>query len=676
MVANGPNFQRARSAGIGVFSATWRQRSVSVGPFLSLSLVFSAIGGITHLFWFEPTSVRAQQSVPESVSAISGTVTVALTGAPIAGAIVSLIGDRGQSSSQSTDSAGRFIFMRLAPSDAYQLVASKAGFAPLNIERRVILRPREWVSGVHVQLSRFAAISGRVTQESGEPVVGVFVRAMARTFVGGSEQLVGGPIGKTDDRGIYRLANLVPGRYLVKVPSIQESALLGTDLAATLRQELPKGTSSSDPLAVIQDGGLLIVSPSAVAVPSGTVNEAYPTFYHPSARSPAGAMIIELVSGEVRSNIHVSLARSPTVTVSGLVEGPPDVRAGMVLRLLPEGLEGLFNGNEIATALVAPTGRFVFLGVPPGAYVLVGSGAVFDLQLSGGQSFTRLGTLALPLPQGLKTTLLAGAALSSGIEYRYGNESERAEYAGRSKVVVGTAPLKDLVLQLRRGVTISGRVVVEGDDRITTRPLLGVGTFPVIAEPADCDFLFGLPNGRMVPSGTTATFSVGGVQPGRYFLRFPALGVLGATVVKSVVWRGRDYSSQGLAVAPDEDVTDVIVTASVKAPTIVGQVTEAQQPISPATRVVVFPTDPARRVGYGLSSSRIQSVSLDNINEFRTSLDVAGEYFAIALDRADDRIWQDPRFLEAASKIATRVVVTWGNETRINLATVTLKAVR
>ena len=70
-----------------------------------------------------------------------------------------------------------------------------------------------------------AAITGMVVDEAGEPLVGIQVTSVRRTNVGGRRRFTPGVTATTDDRGIYRLARLVPGDYAVAIQSSQVSIM-------------------------------------------------------------------------------------------------------------------------------------------------------------------------------------------------------------------------------------------------------------------------------------------------------------------------------------------------------------------------------------------------------------------------------------------------------------------
>jgi hypothetical protein len=191
---------------------------------------------------------------------IVGQVVDAATGMPVDEAIVRLTMPKYLETLPTTpngrvmaDDEGGFFFADLPPGE-YFVQATKNGYAPGTYgERRawgqsqlVSLGEGERLSDVKLRLWKYGVIAGTVMDEAGEPVVGVAVRALMRDVVAGRTrygnletipELV--PSATTDDRGMFRLSQLMPGTYVVLVPSTQTTlpvaALEGPD--PTLRTE-------------------------------------------------------------------------------------------------------------------------------------------------------------------------------------------------------------------------------------------------------------------------------------------------------------------------------------------------------------------------------------------------------------------------------------------------------
>src|SRR5262249_39462800 len=131
-----------------------------------------------------------------------------------------------------TDAEGRFDIGGVAPgsyeiaSHAYVFVLANQPSNARNTER-IVIGAGETIKDVSIELVRGGVVTGRVIDEDGRPVVGSYVslqsppgdRVISARF--GSESVSG--MGETDDRGVYRLFGVPPGRYLVSVGLIRES---------------------------------------------------------------------------------------------------------------------------------------------------------------------------------------------------------------------------------------------------------------------------------------------------------------------------------------------------------------------------------------------------------------------------------------------------------------------
>ena len=119
-----------------------------------------------------------------------------------------------------TDADGKFEITSIQPG-AYSLSASSPGYVTSYEDSKVIYRPGDTAT---LTLVKGRVITGRVTNSSGEPVIGALVKAIkireanskpvraqsgiGAQFTNGMEMMLG-PF-KTDDRGIYRIYGLSP----------------------------------------------------------------------------------------------------------------------------------------------------------------------------------------------------------------------------------------------------------------------------------------------------------------------------------------------------------------------------------------------------------------------------------------------------------------------------------
>src|SRR5207249_826823 len=111
-----------------------------------------------------------------------------------------------------TSDAGKFI-IRAVPAGKYELTVTRTGYVQSDQSLTLENDPRP--RNVIVALNPSGAISGRIFDEFGEPVIGAEVRAMKSFYQRGGRILVPMQSAVTDDRGEYRLFWLPPGRYFV-----------------------------------------------------------------------------------------------------------------------------------------------------------------------------------------------------------------------------------------------------------------------------------------------------------------------------------------------------------------------------------------------------------------------------------------------------------------------------
>src|SRR5262245_51211668 len=180
---------------------------------------------VTGLAW-STNSAQTQTPAPTGTGVIAGRVVEADSNRPVPEAIVALQGRIGNNRRVMADEQGRFAFVNLA-ADQYALTADQFGYAvgaygrsrPEGVPRIIRLADDQRLFDANLLLWRYAAITGRVLDETGEPVSRVTVRALRRTTTFGRLDLSPASTfsASTDDRGVYRLARLTPGDYAVMV---------------------------------------------------------------------------------------------------------------------------------------------------------------------------------------------------------------------------------------------------------------------------------------------------------------------------------------------------------------------------------------------------------------------------------------------------------------------------
>lgn len=186
-------------------------------------LLYSVNVVITVLFVWLPVVAQTSSTATSKPGTISGRV-VNESGRPLRNARVSLerVGSMTQRMSAettmtTTDREGKFEVSGLQ-SASYRIFAFREGYAPLirDLEHSHALLYHVGDS-VTLTLTKGGVITGAVTTQAGEPIVGVRVRAV----VVHSANSLPFPYNRTsfsastDDRGIYRIYGLPEGTYVV-----------------------------------------------------------------------------------------------------------------------------------------------------------------------------------------------------------------------------------------------------------------------------------------------------------------------------------------------------------------------------------------------------------------------------------------------------------------------------
>jgi hypothetical protein len=328
------------------------------------------------------------------------------------------------------------------PDSDYAVSASRAGYVdgnpdPLSgpLDRTPLtLTQGRWISNLRIELAKLTAISGTVLDETGEPVVGAFVRAVMQVFVAGNAHLASSVVARTDDRGTYRLAGLPPGSYAVLMPSVQSAVPADASdqdlspVATELRGIGPPPAPRTDAAVAIGDRSRWIMNRYLPPAPAtGGALSAYPITFYPGVRTLAESTSIQLKKGEDRTGVDFRIAPVPTWRVSGTVEAPPGVVVkGLPLRLMAAGVADLGNGGETATTVVAADGTFMFVNVPAGNYSIVASRSRMEYLLGSRPSAV---DFSIPSAPGTLTAYNGGGAITGavpGLEYHYSNPQASA----------------------------------------------------------------------------------------------------------------------------------------------------------------------------------------------------------------------------------------------------------
>lgn len=282
----------------------------------------------------------AKPATASGTAIIRGTVLAADTGAPVRRAQVRAMTNDGKDNRVTqTDDQGRFELKDLV-GGRYNLTATRAGYVTIQYGQR---RPNERGTPVEVApggvldkivfgLPRGGVITGRLTDEVGDPLADAQVQAMRSTFMPGGRRLM--PTGRmdtTDDTGAFRLHGLAPGDYIV---------------TANARNQMMSGPP-----------GLV---PSA--------EQGYAPTYYPGTPAMSDAQRVTVALGQEVSGITFAMTPTRVARISGRVTGGAAGDYEGFVSLSPEDMSGgpMMGGG----AGLQSDGTFEMTGVAPGRYVL------------------------------------------------------------------------------------------------------------------------------------------------------------------------------------------------------------------------------------------------------------------------------------------------------------------
>jgi len=611
-----------------------------------------------------PANVIAP-SIPTGTGAVSGQVRDAASDTPMQGVVVTLIfGTR--PARALTDAQGRFSFPDL-PKGSFYVGATAAGFSegaygrlrPGGPSLFIDLNDGERVADLVVLLWPRAVISGTVVDDIGEPVIGATVRSYRRIRSGGHPRLVAGPTDTTDDRGVFRITGLDAGEYIVGLPmtshawpvSLENYMLQGAEWPADLSNSSAGQISSLIGTGVrLGPGAPVVAQVSDRALPPGTSTDGrltkYAAQFFAVSSTVADAMPIAVAPGEDRGGVAITLRSESSWNVSGTVTGLDSAVDDLVLRLSPAGAAGI----DTAVAVTDFRGRFTFLGVPPGAFVI--RALRWPKEASTGQIVT-----TAVVPPGSRLPIPEPALPTSTL------------FWAEQPVTVGGADLTVPAVVLRAGAKVRGRIAFDGTTAVPAPEILE--RIRVTLEPADehtDDFVPDAIRGRGERNGQFATI---GAPSGKYIVG--VTGLPAGWSLAGVMAGGRDISVEPFDLGTT-DITGVTIQLTDRPASIAGRVFLSSGAADPNASVVVFPVAAAARVNRSPSPRQLRSVRADRNGAFTVRDLPVGQYFVAAINEAGAADWQRPEYLEALARSAMRVDLSAGESKQATLQAVRVDA--
>jgi hypothetical protein len=298
-----------------------------------------------------------------SVAQVSGQASQAPTSATIAGlvikdpgsepvkkAVIELIADDQQQCGNYTTVTGidgNFRIEGVAPG-RYHLFAERVGYVESTNRggrsqgRILTLVAGQDLKDIQIRFAAAATVTGRVTDEDGDPLENAGVNVLRRTFSHGQSHLQQVASERTNDLGEYRVFGLAAGNYYVSVnPPPDFKSLIDSEKSP------PSGKQSAS---------------KSDEKPSNS----YQTTYYPGTPDRGQAQPIQLHAGD-EFPANFSLSPSPTITVRGSVMNLTPGSSATVMLQSSE-FSVIYNGAE-----VHKDGSFAIRDVSPGAYTIIAS---------------------------------------------------------------------------------------------------------------------------------------------------------------------------------------------------------------------------------------------------------------------------------------------------------------
>lgn len=550
-----------------------------------------------------PCGASAQGTASTALLLVEGSVVDSASGEALVGVNVSLTSDSqpGPASKVVTDQSGRFRIQ--LPTGIYTVWATKSGYSPSSPGQAdysgsgvpVVLDMSKRLHHISIRLWRLPRAVGRIEDAKGHRLAGVDVLARRVTAVSGQFRFVGSQQTKSDDNGDFSFENLPTGRYLFSIAA-READAAGTPATA----------------------------------------------YYPGVVSSADAELIKLAPGASRSDLVFVRPEVSLRIVAGTVQGADEaLRRGMDAVLVQTNIAKELSDVVVAATRVETNGKFIFRGIPDGAYSLrvlmfptwpdpkvgeVRGNRIFEI--------TTAPNLGMPPSEKKIERLPDGATVW-----------------GQTSIDVDGKNLTDVVVDGFRGFVVRGRVFFDGGVPPADEVL---PTNYISVRPADGRSLGFYPAGRIEPDGT---FETVGLPRGKYLIGMPF--PFPGWSVQSVVIGGIDAAGRSFELSGD--VSDAVVTLTQRPASLAGIVRDGNGRATAST-VVIFSED-TRDWGDFSNWLSARSARILTKGDGTFSAQVfPGRYLLVAMPPGPDATaeWQTKSFLEAIARFAIRVEVRKG----------------
>ena len=532
-----------------------------------------------------------------------------------------------------TDARGRFSVAALR-SGRYYVSVSKPGYVNLtygqlraNSQGTPIPLGDAETREIAMQLPRGGVITGMVLDERGEPAVNAFVRVM-RFMPGAVErrpQETGGD--NTDDRGIYRVHSLQPGDYAVcanfRGGPQNEAQRIQMEIDGARRAMNSAPSPGLRQQLATRLAELQAQLPAQNEPATGYSNVCFP------GSSPTPSTMIPVGAGEEKGGIDIQLQLTQVARIEGTLVPPAGETLGNVqVGLVPAG-DAITPSMDRAFPDMSEQGRFVFPSVPAGHYKI----------------------LARSMPMNMGPPGAAGAA-----------GAKPSRLWANAEVVVAGQDVTGVVLELQKGTTVTGQVVLNSTS--TTQAVdftkTMINLFPAAPE-SSTTMMFG---GGLSPASVDASgrFTISDVFPGSYRISASFPGLTVATpgwVVHSATVEGEDVLDTPLDVGGRTAITGMVVTMTDRLTELSGIVVDDKGKPATDQTLVLYPVDEKYRV---FQSRRIRTTRAGEDGRYSFRMIPPGDYRLATVLDPEPGSWFDKAVLNDLDSSAVRISLAEGEK--------------
>ncbi|MBC7909740.1 MAG: carboxypeptidase regulatory-like domain-containing protein [Pyrinomonadaceae bacterium] len=574
----------------------------------------------------ENAVARAAQDAPVAKSVVRGRAVYDDTNRPVRRARVMLLdmSSRGTQRTGMTNGSGEFQFKDV-PAGSYVVMVDAAGIITpvsfidledaaaekINLEEirknfdEVVVNGTNTVN-VKVRARRGGAVSGRVTYADGDPAINVRVNIMRKKdgkvvrFI--TNMNPSALLGiQTDDRGMYRIAGLPPGEYILS--------------ASETIDHTGEASARDDYMGMGQmfGAGSLVV-----------------TYYQGTTKS-GDATAIQVDAGQESNEVNISLLDRGLRTLSGTVVARHDRSPLKFARLTVASKDGASTSSPFPFAAGPNTatdeqGRFTINEIPDGSYTITVeppyAGEEMDISSEEeGDGEEEPEPAATPAPTG----------------------TPKRKFTRKVQdVTINGSDITDLTITLSEGAIVSGVVTVEGG-----RPLPQTETY----------FMLESVSGERLTDGTQQNvqpdgrFTIDGLPSGAFYPNvFVAPG--DKYYVKAMNAGGTDLMQNPLVVPESANINNVRIVLSPDAATLSGRTLSANNTPVSGVQFALIPADPNKwrtRISYLFGNS-------EGNGSYSVS-GAPGEYLIIFLGGADNPRAVNEAWIQSRAAGALRVTL-------------------